>query len=97
MTVRRDGVDVLRTPYWVRFDRMGESQVPWCHPPTALEELEIDHSDWLNDFDPAELLEGNWTIHIKGDGATALRDFEATKYWAGEITLPLKVIVEDDH
>ena len=31
-----------------------------------------------------------WTVRIRGDGELALQDFDATSYWAGDITFPLR-------
>lgn len=47
--------------------------------------------------DGSELVKGmqqsdEWSIRVRGDGLMALRDAMGTKYWAGEIVLPLNRI-----
>jgi hypothetical protein len=32
-----------------------------------------------------------WKLRITGDGEAALSDFGATKYWAGEVVIPMMV------
>lgn len=31
----------------------------------------------------------NWAVHIRGEGARAMRDLMSSRYWAGEFTLPI--------
>ena len=33
--------------------------------------------------------DATWTVRIRGDGGLALLDFDATKYWDGELILPM--------
>jgi hypothetical protein len=49
------------------------------------------HLETLRNADPND---PNWTVRVRGDGEMALRDFSATKYWAGEFTLPLKDVLK---
>ncbi|MGH7132095.1 MAG: hypothetical protein ACREJO_09140 [Phycisphaerales bacterium] len=34
-----------------------------------------------------------YTVRVRGDGEMALRDFDGSKYWAGEFTMPLSELI----
>jgi len=34
---------------------------------------------------------GNWSVRLKSDEFAALQNFNCTKYWVGEVTLPLEI------
>jgi hypothetical protein len=38
--------------------------------------------------------QGRWTLRVYGDAEMALRDWDKTKYWDGEFTVPLSEIVK---
>jgi hypothetical protein len=44
-----------------------------------------------NNFIDFDLNDGKWRLRIKSDPEIALRDFESTRYWKGDITAPLQV------
>lgn len=62
------------------------------HPDGPLDPIVLDGGAAL--VLPENLDDPAWTIRIRGDGEMALRDFTATKYWAGEFTLPLKDVLK---
>lgn len=43
------------------------------------------------DREDCDFTSENWTVTLKSDLPTALRDLKSTRYWAGEITLPVEV------
>jgi hypothetical protein len=91
--LRNDEV-MCALPIWYRVDaqagRQGEMN------PGGL--LHIDRGMWRIAVTPSLFQGGRatWTARISGDGAIALRDFTATRYWSGSITIPLKVSVTSD-
>ncbi len=68
----------------------------------ARRHLSIDSADEITrelKGAPAELhgaiLSGaEWRVRVSGNAELALRDFAATKYWAGEINLPARVLTQ---
>jgi len=49
--------------------------------------------DWINNRFP-RYDDGKWTATLRGDPEIALRNFDCDRYWAGEVTVPLKVDLE---
>jgi hypothetical protein len=43
----------------------------------------------------AELSDPDWSVRVRGDGATALDHYEATAYWSGTFTVPLAQIRQE--
>lgn len=38
-------------------------------------------------------VDGCWELHLTGDPIIALRNFDSIRYWAGQITMPVDLIV----
>jgi hypothetical protein len=75
-------------PIWIQPEdvkaRLGSSG-GYISPSPAFQTVPIDgDTALLSAMKPDD---PRWTIHVRGDGETALRDFKATRYWSGEFEL----------
>jgi hypothetical protein len=43
----------------------------------------------------SDKLDDSWQVVVRGDGELALRDFSASKYWAGSFSVPLQKVRQE--
>lgn len=84
--VVHDSVVVASSRAWWRGTADG------VHPYDGMLELEIKAQDFLK----LPLKDGLWSLRIRSDPETALRDFRSARYWLGDVTVPLKVTDSND-
>lgn len=84
--LRRDGVVARRLNMWW----LAGAALP-------TNQLNDRHYGFEIDFESRELMEQlasdaeGWELHIRSDPALALRAGNATQYWSGEVTVPLRL------
>jgi hypothetical protein len=57
------------------------------HPFEGMLDVEIVQDGYRD----LPLNDGQWSLRLRSDPELALRDFESTRYWAGDVTVPLRV------
>lgn len=81
-----DGTSVIAKARW--WQRASLAQPTVSGVPVLIEGVgEALQAALLRPDDP------RYTVRVRGDGEMALRDFEGTKYWAGEFTAPLSELL----
>ncbi|MBS0198573.1 MAG: hypothetical protein JSR77_17620 [Planctomycetes bacterium] len=83
----------------VRFELYHDSRIfavatAWCRAVNHCVSPSIDALELMTNLEPFRSFDpndGKWTLRIRSDPVTALRDFATVKYWKGEVEIPLAV------
>ncbi len=88
----RNGETVGTSEVWYRISKRTrrDGSVSWRARPMGVR-IDATLDEHLVALEPEVIEEGEWTLRLIGSPEVALRDFEATHYWAGDVELPIKV------